>query len=56
MEVYTVEEVAKKLKVRPRTVREWIKKGQIKASKLPSGQWRIKEEELRRILNNNERG
>lgn len=38
--LYTVSEIAKKFKVTPYTVRQWIKDGLLIAIK-PSGQWRV---------------
>jgi excisionase family DNA binding protein len=47
--VYTIEEVAKHLKVSTRTVREWLRSGKLKG--LKAGRlWRIREEELRAFL------
>ncbi len=43
-------EVAKLLGVDRHTVVEWIKKGKIRAIKLPSGRYRIPESEVRKIL------
>lgn len=40
----TVNEVAALLNVQPRTLRLWIKNGKLSAIKLPSGDWRFREE------------
>lgn len=42
----TVQNVAKKMQVDPRTVRAWIKAGKMAGIQLPSGEFRIKEEYL----------
>jgi excisionase family DNA binding protein len=47
--LYTVKEVADILKVKVTTVRNQIALGNIKATKMLGG-WRIKQEELDRIL------
>jgi excisionase family DNA binding protein len=49
MVLYTVKEVADILRVREITVRRQIASGKIKAIKMLGG-WRIKQEELDRIL------
>jgi excisionase family DNA binding protein len=47
--VYTIEEVAKHLKVSTRTVREWLRSGKLKG--LKAGRlWRIREEDLQAFL------
>jgi len=45
-----ISEVAKVLNVSMHTVLNWIKKGKLKAIRLPSGRYRIPEGEVRRIL------
>ena len=52
-EVYTLQETAAILKVTTRTVRNWIKKGLIRASKL-GRIWRIRREEIDRLLRRSE--
>lgn len=42
----TVQNVANKMKVDPRTVRAWIKAGKMAGIQLPGGEFRIKEEHL----------
>jgi excisionase family DNA binding protein len=42
---FTVEEVATRLKVQPRTVRYWIQSGQLPAARA-GRQWRIREHDL----------
>lgn len=48
--VYTVDEVAAILKVRPRTVYELVKDGKIRAVKIGERQMRISEEALTAYL------
>lgn len=49
-EAVTVGKAAKEFGVTAATVRNWIAKGYIRAIKLPSGQRRIPETELGRVL------
>lgn len=42
----TVQNVAEKMQVDPRTVRAWIKSGKMAGIQLPGGEFRIKEEHL----------
>ena len=44
-ELMTIEEVAKYLRVKRRTVYDWVKKGKIPAIKA-IGQWRFKREKI----------
>jgi excisionase family DNA binding protein len=48
-EVYTIAEVAKKLRVSEATVRRMIDAGELQAFKVHN-QWRIRREELERIM------
>jgi excisionase family DNA binding protein len=48
-EFYTVEEVAERLKVTPRTVREWLRTKRLKAGKA-GRQWRIHETDLQAFM------
>jgi len=48
--VYTVEDVAKILKVQNRTVRDYIRGGKLKAVKLGRA-YRVREEDLKAFLN-----
>lgn len=41
VEMFTVEEVAAKFRVRPRTVYRWLKEGRMAGIKTPGGQHRI---------------
>ena len=50
-ELMTIEEVAKYLRVKKRTVYEWLKQGKIPAIKAV-GQWRFKKEKLNAWLEN----
>jgi excisionase family DNA binding protein len=45
-----VSEVARKLNVSRHTVLNWIKRGKIKAIRLPGGRYRIPESEVRKII------
>jgi excisionase family DNA binding protein len=47
---YKVSEAAKALNVTEDTVQRWIKKGKLKAIRLPSGQYRVSEVELTAVL------
>lgn len=49
MGLLTVKEVADRLKLTPYTVREWIREGKLKASKV-GGVWRVKEDNLSALL------
>lgn len=53
LKFYTVEEVAKMLKVSHMTIRREIERGNLKAAKV-GHVWRITEEELKRYLNREE--
>jgi excisionase family DNA binding protein len=44
-----VSSVAEIFGVQPRTVREWIKSGKIKATSTPGGQYRIPQSEVQRL-------
>jgi excisionase family DNA binding protein len=46
---YTMEEVAKELRVHEQTVRRWVKAGKIKVIRLGHRTVRITDEELKRI-------
>ena len=52
-EIYTVQEAAELLKVKPKTVLEWIKSGKIKAGKLSGKYYRIYEDQLLEFMKNN---
>lgn len=58
MENYTVDEAAKVLRLKVRTIREMIHDGRLKAFKYPNGKiWIIPESEIKRLTtndNNNE--
>jgi len=47
--IYTPEEVAEILKVRPQTVQKWLRNGQLVGIKLNKN-WRIMEEDLEKFL------
>lgn len=53
MEVYTVQEVAEKLKVDPETIRRYINDGKLKASKL-GNRYRITDVQIREFLKDTE--
>ena len=46
--VLSIKEVAKELGFKPRTIKEWVRTGKIKAVKI-IGEWRITEEEVERL-------
>lgn len=53
MEYYTKGEVAKLLRVHPRTVERWLKEGSLKGNKLGSSKtslWRISKAELKKFI------
>jgi excisionase family DNA binding protein len=50
-DLLTANEVAEFLRVHPATVTRWIRLGQIKAIRLPAGTYRIRREEVERLLN-----
>ena len=45
-ELLTVREAARRLKIHPQTVRRWIRRGLLRASKVGLRQWRIREADL----------
>ena len=47
--LYTVDEAADYLKVKPKTVREWLRRGKLPGVKI-STTWRIREEDLEAFL------
>jgi len=51
MEIYTLKEVAKKLKVSERTVFRYLDNGKMNGSKI--GQWRFTDEDLKKFININ---
>lgn len=53
-EVYTTEEVAEKLRVTPKTVREWIQRGELKAIDAGQG-YRIFKSDYEAFLENRRR-
>ena len=50
----TVNEAAEALRVRPATIREWLKRGVMHGYKLPDDRWRVPEIEVERILGEKE--
>lgn len=48
----TVKQAAQWLQVNEETVWRWIRKGKMKAVRLPSGRLRIEESEIRRMIPN----
>lgn len=50
MELYTVKEVADKLRVKPVTVYKWIREGKLQAYKLSKKVIRVSEIEIERLL------
>jgi excisionase family DNA binding protein len=53
MEYLTPEEIAAILKVHPKTVRDWLRAGELKGIRL-KGVWRVAREELDRFLKERE--
>jgi excisionase family DNA binding protein len=49
-ELLRTEQVAKLLNTSPATVRNWIRLGLIEAVRLPSGQYRVRREDLDKLL------
>ena len=49
--IYTVEEIAEKLKVRDYTVRGWLRTGKLQGFKMGGRDWRVKESELSKFIN-----
>lgn len=52
IKIYTPEEVAEILKVRPQTVLKWLRQGIMPGSKIQK-KWRITEEDLKLFLEKN---
>jgi len=53
MDFYTKKEVAKYLRVHPRTIERWLLDGSLKGYKLGGGQtapWRIPRDEIKKFL------
>lgn len=53
---YTIRQASNLLKIKVRTVREWIRLGKLKADKQDNGRWRISEAEIERVLNEKQSG
>jgi len=51
MEIYTLKDIAKKLKVSERTVFRYLGKNKLKGSKI--GQWRFTDKDLKEFINKN---
>lgn len=50
--IFTVEEIAERLKVKDYTVRNWLRDGKLKGFKtVEGGPWRVKESELEELIN-----
>ncbi len=49
-ELITVEDAAKILKVRPETIRRYIKNGHLQALTLPGGDYRLREADIQKLL------
>ena len=56
--LFTVDEVAEKLRMKPGTVRNWLRTGRLKGFTLGKTQagWRVRESELQRFIEAAERG
>ena len=48
-EILTVQEVADYLKVKPTTMRQWIRQGELEANKF-GGEWRVSDEQLQAFM------
>ena len=51
MELLTVDEVSKVVKISAYSIREWLKAGKLKGFKPGGLQWRVKKSELDKFLN-----
>ena len=49
-ELLTVDEVAARLRLNPQTVRRWIRRGTLPATKIGRKEWRIKADDLEQRL------
>ena len=49
-ELLTIKEAAKILKVRRETIRRYIKNGYLKAVTLPGGGYRLREQDIQKLL------
>lgn len=47
---YTPQEIAKMLKVNPRSVHRWLREGKLKGFKVGGDLWRIPESELKAFI------
>lgn len=48
--LFTPEEAAEVLRVKPRTVMEWLRRGKLTGVKLGGKLWRVKESDLRAFI------
>ena len=53
--LFTLAEVAELLSVRISTIRTWLAKGELIGLKLPGGDWRVRKEELDKMLTRGQR-
>jgi excisionase family DNA binding protein len=49
-DLLTVTEAAERVRVSPETIRNWLKDGYLKGTRLPGGDYRVNSEDLERIL------
>ena len=54
MKLFKPQEIALMLKVTPFTVRDWIRKGNLKAIRVGPKLWRVREEDLQEYLKQQE--
>lgn len=56
MKVYTIEQAAEVLQVKPSTVKRWLQDGTLQGTKLTHKIWRITEEQLQASMITAKRG
>ena len=52
-ELLTVEQVSQKLSIGPHAVRRWLREGYMRGYRLPGGDWRIRPEDAKAVLDAN---
>ncbi len=51
--VYTIPEIAKILRVKDYTIREWLREGKLKGFKAAGSRWRVKKTDLDAFMRTN---